>query len=642
MKISSYFLSLKTGKKLSLGFSTIILLMMVILLASILGLKNIQDKVIKSATGVELVNALFDARVSRTEYQYTSADGYLQKNGQAIERMAVILDTLKKLNWSKDDKTYLLNTEKAVDSYIRDRAPFIAAMSTKRQVEQRLNSVMICDYSRVIAKLSESDTLPAEQKLLAAQVAFIFNDIDSMLSDFKVKPTPDSMAVMKARLAEGISRTQQLLPFLPEKTRGMADDAIARMTTYSGNLTAYRDAWLALDGVSGTLTARANALTHSINVLHDQQEQNIENIVSRVEWVMQLIALVGILIGILLGWIITRAITRPLLDTLAMAQQIARGDLTQSLESNRQDELGKLMQAMSLMNSNLKNIIHDVRNSVDNVARSSTEIAAGNVDLSSRTEQQAAAVVETAASMEELTSTVALNAENAGHARRLSEQAAQKAAQGCQVSQSVIETMRNVQGSAHRISEITTVINGIAFQTNILALNAAVEAARAGEQGKGFAVVAGEVRNLASRSAQSAKEIESLIQESVGYVDTGFRLVEQAGSAMAEIETSVVQVRDIMSEIASATDEQSRGITQIAQAMSEMDTTTQQNAALVEESSAAANSLEEQALKLEEAVSVFRVSDDPLLASGSASRRPASGTVPKASVARQEESWTTF
>jgi methyl-accepting chemotaxis protein-2 (aspartate sensor receptor) len=266
------------------------------------------------------------------------------------------------------------------------------------------------------------------------------------------------------------------------------------------------------------------------------------------------------------------------------------------------------MQAVSTMNNNLKDILHNVRDGVDSVARSSSEIAAGNMDLSSRTEQQSAAVVETAASMEELTSTVALNAENAKHARQLAESASQKANEGSQISKMVIDTMKNVQSSSHRISEITTVINSIAFQTNILALNAAVEAARAGDQGKGFAVVAGEVRNLAQRSAQSAKEIESLIHESVSYVDSGFRLVEGAGVAMDNIETSVIQVRDIMSEIAAATDEQSRGISQIAQAMAEMDTTTQQNAALVEESSAAASSLEEQAVQLEKVVSIFRVS----------------------------------
>ncbi|WP_275248840.1 methyl-accepting chemotaxis protein [[Enterobacter] lignolyticus] len=616
--------------------------MIVILLTSILGLKNIQDKVTKGALSVQLINALFDTRLNRTYYQYTSEARYLQKNGEAVDRMMVILNELKAMSWSGKGQQLLLDTEEAVSNYIRDRAPFNDAVGKRYQQSQLLNSERLIGESRVFDGLSENGALSAEQKLQAAQLGFILNDIDSMLTDFKTTPTPQALAGAKARLEEGMARTKLLLPALSDKERATGNSVIVALSGFISALEPYRSAWLAVDGASVTLLARANELTQAINTLHEFQEQTVESIVVSVEWQMQLVALIGIIIGIVLACVITRAITRPLNATLLMAENIAQGDLTQTLESQRQDEIGKLMQAMSLMNRNLKNIIHDVREGIASVARSSTEIAAGNVDLSSRTEQQAAAVVETAASMEELTSTVALNAENAGQARRLSEQAAQKAAQGCQVSQSVIETMRNVQGSAHRISEITTVINGIAFQTNILALNAAVEAARAGEQGKGFAVVAGEVRNLASRSAQSAKEIESLIQESVGYVDTGFRLVEQAGSAMADIETSVAQVRDIMSEIASATDEQSRGITQIAQAMSEMDTTTQQNAALVEESSAAANSLEEQALKLEEAVSVFRVSDDTLLTPGSALHRPTPGAAAKAPVKRQEEGWTTF
>ncbi|ADO46433.1 methyl-accepting chemotaxis sensory transducer [[Enterobacter] lignolyticus SCF1] len=642
MKISSFLLNLKTGKKLTLGFVIIIVLMIVILLTSILGLKNIQDKVTKGALSVQLINALFDTRLNRTYYQYTSEARYLQKNGEAVDRMMVILNELKAMSWSGKGQQLLLDTEEAVSNYIRDRAPFNDAVGKRYQQSQLLNSERLIGESRVFDGLSENGALSAEQKLQAAQLGFILNDIDSMLTDFKTTPTPQALAGAKARLEEGMARTKLLLPALSDKERATGNSVIVALSGFISALEPYRSAWLAVDGASVTLLARANELTQAINTLHEFQEQTVESIVVSVEWQMQLVALIGIIIGIVLACVITRAITRPLNATLLMAENIAQGDLTQTLESQRQDEIGKLMQAMSLMNRNLKNIIHDVREGIASVARSSTEIAAGNVDLSSRTEQQAAAVVETAASMEELTSTVALNAENAGQARRLSEQAAQKAAQGCQVSQSVIETMRNVQGSAHRISEITTVINGIAFQTNILALNAAVEAARAGEQGKGFAVVAGEVRNLASRSAQSAKEIESLIQESVGYVDTGFRLVEQAGSAMADIETSVAQVRDIMSEIASATDEQSRGITQIAQAMSEMDTTTQQNAALVEESSAAANSLEEQALKLEEAVSVFRVSDDTLLTPGSALHRPTPGAAAKAPVKRQEEGWTTF
>ncbi|WP_246875724.1 methyl-accepting chemotaxis protein, partial [Pantoea ananatis] len=234
-------------------------------------------------------------------------------------------------------------------------------------------------------------------------------------------------------------------------------------------------------------------------------------------------------------------------------------------------------------------------------------------DLSSRTEQQSAAVVETAASMEELTSTVKQNAENAHHASQLATEASHNASRGGEIISDVISTMGGISQSSGKIGEIISVINGIAFQTNILALNAAVEAARAGEQGRGFAVVAGEVRNLAQRSSLAAKEIEALISESLSRVSNGTGLVNRAGVTMEDIVKSVTQVRDIMGEIAAASDEQNRGITQIAQAMTEMDTTTQQNAALVEESSAAASSLEDQAHELEKTVAVFRVPASGLL-----------------------------
>jgi methyl-accepting chemotaxis protein-2 (aspartate sensor receptor) len=643
MKISSYFLNLKTGSKLTLGFMIVIIMMIAILLTSILGLKNIQEKVLKGSINVELINDLFDARLSRTSYQYTGDLTYLKKNTEAINKMVAILEELKNFSWSEDGSQLLLRTENAVNNYIAERAPFNLAMKKKIEAEQLLDSAVICDDSRIIAALSLNDSLSIEQKYQAAQLAFIFNDIDSRLTDYKLKPVSATLAAMKEKLQEGISHAQSMQSWLPEKERAITVTAMAAFNQYLDALEPYQQAWAQLGVASDKLFARANELTDSINALHTQQERMIEHIVHQVQWSMQVVAALGIFIGVVLAYFITRAITRPLLETLNLAQRIADGDLTHSIESQRQDELGKLMQAMALMNGNLKSIIHDVRDGVANVTHSSTEIARGNIDLSSRTEQQAAAVVETAASMEELTSTVALNAENATHARTLSEEAAEKASQGCEVSRAVVETMRSVQNSAHRISEITTVINGIAFQTNILALNAAVEAARAGEQGKGFAVVAGEVRNLAQRSAQSAKEIETLIKESVGIVDTGFKLVEQAGTAMADIETSVGQVRDIMNEIASATDEQSRGISQIAQAMAEMDTTTQQNAALVVESSSAASSLEEQALKLEEAVSVFRISNEPMAKSRrNTASQTANPAKQKAKSSSDPDNWTTF
>lgn len=320
------------------------------------------------------------------------------------------------------------------------------------------------------------------------------------------------------------------------------------------------------------------------------------------------IGAVAILIGILVSVYITRQITRPVVENLALAERIASGDLTATIQTDRHDELGKLTHAMGRMNDKLRAMIGDVRDSVTSVSDSATKIATGNNDLSSRTEQQAAAVVETAASMEELTATVKNNAENARHASQIAAEASQNASKGGVVVHNVIATMADISASSKKIADITAVINSIAFQTNILALNAAVEAARAGEQGRGFAVVASEVRSLSQRSSQAAKDIAGLIEESVSRINTGSELVTHAGETMTQIVQSVTRVNDIMGEITSASEEQSRGIEQIARAVGELDTTTQQNASLVMESSVAANSLEEQAVLLEQLVSNFRVS----------------------------------
>jgi len=265
------------------------------------------------------------------------------------------------------------------------------------------------------------------------------------------------------------------------------------------------------------------------------------------------------------------------------------------------------MQALKDMNDNLVKVVAQVRMGTDTVATASTQIAAGNLDLSSRTEEQASSLEETASSMEELTSTVKQNAENARQANQLVVSTADVAAKGGAVVGQVVDTMASIKDSSRKIADIIGVIDGIAFQTNILALNAAVEAARAGEQGRGFAVVASEVRNLAQRSAGAAKEIKTLIEDSVGKVDAGSELVDEAGKTMDEIVTSVKRVTDIMSEIAAASQEQSAGIEQVNQAVTQMDEVTQQNAALVEEAAAAAESLQDQAAKLAEAVSVFKL-----------------------------------
>ncbi len=307
--------------------------------------------------------------------------------------------------------------------------------------------------------------------------------------------------------------------------------------------------------------------------------------------------------------VLRRTVLQPLQQSASRIERIAAGDLTMADEPTGRSEIGRLSHHLQQMQHALQQTVGAVRQGAEEIYRGTSEITAGNTDLSSRTEQQAAAIEQTAASMEQLTATVKQNADNAHHASKLAEDASGKASRGGQMVSGVVQTMGNISTSSKKISEITAVINSIAFQTNILALNAAVEAARAGEQGRGFAVVASEVRTLASRSAQAAKEIEGLIGASVSLIEQGSEEVIAAGSTMNEIVDAVKRVTDIMLDIAAASDEQSRGIVQVSQAISEMDKVTQQNASLVEEASAAAASLEEQAARLTQAVDAFHLQD---------------------------------
>jgi methyl-accepting chemotaxis protein len=306
---------------------------------------------------------------------------------------------------------------------------------------------------------------------------------------------------------------------------------------------------------------------------------------------------------------IARSITKPMHHAIKVAQSVAAGDLTTRIDVRNKNETGQLMQALKEMNASLLKTVQQVRIGTDTMATASSQIAAGNLDLSSRTEQQASALEETASSMEELTSTVKQNADNARQANQLAVSASEVALKGGQVVAQVVDTMDGINTSSKKIVDIIGVIDGIAFQTNILALNAAVEAARAGEQGRGFAVVATEVRSLAQRSAAAAKEIKALIGDSVGKVEAGSALVEQAGNTMEQVVASIQRVTDIMGEITAASNEQTAGIEQVNQAITEMDGVTQQNAALVEQAAAAAEALQEQAGSLAQVVSIFKLDD---------------------------------
>ncbi|MDR3479502.1 MAG: methyl-accepting chemotaxis protein [Burkholderiaceae bacterium] len=357
----------------------------------------------------------------------------------------------------------------------------------------------------------------------------------------------------------------------------------------------------------------------------DDLSKHVDDVAQDSKILVSSLILLFLAFGCLCAWYLTRGITRPMHEAVALARGVADGDLTASITVKSRDETGQLIGALKEMNDSLQRIVGEVRSGTDAIVTASGQIAAGNMDLSARTELQAGSLEETASSMEELSSTVKQNADNARQANQLARAASEVAVKGGTVVSQVVQTMGSINESSKKIVDIIAVIDGIAFQTNILALNAAVEAARAGEQGRGFAVVAAEVRSLAQRSAAAAREIKTLIGDSVDKVEAGGKLVDQAGATMTEIVECVRRVTDIMGEINAASDEQSSGIEQINQAIIQMDSVTQQNAALVEEAAAAAQSMQEQAGNLFQVVSVFKLDERAQQARAPQVALPASG-----------------
>nr|WP_314984247.1 methyl-accepting chemotaxis protein [uncultured Pantoea sp.] len=448
--------------------------------------------------------------------------------------------------------------------------------------------------------------------------------------EVKTPADTDLDATLQARFNDYINKG--LIPMIDAGKQGSFEGIIAQETDVTRKLDEDYNAVL-LKAIR-IRTDRANAITAEA----DHQ--------SRIGFIAMAVAFSAALVLVLLTFVfLRRVVINPLRQSVMRIERIAQGDLTSAPLPFGRSEIGTLIHNLQLMQQSLVTTVGTVREGAVAIYQGSSEISAGNTDLSSRTEQQAAALEQTAASMEQLTATVKQNAENAHHASQLAADASGKARSGGDLVNSVVKTMTNISGSSKKIAEITNVINSIAFQTNILALNAAVEAARAGEQGRGFAVVASEVRSLAQRSAQAAKEIESLIAESVTLIKDGSHQVGEAGSTMGEIVEAVRRVTDIMSEIAAASDEQSRGIQQVSQAVTEMDNVTQQNASLVEEASAAAASLEDQAGKLTQAVAAFRLQDLPATAgvaprASSPLKTPA--LAPRPALASGTDNWETF
>jgi len=479
----------------------------------------------------------------------------------------------------------------------------------------------------------------------------VVRSADPTLADF----FKQDAEVTSARATELIKKIEPLLSSEQEKQQFRKINALRKVYTLAkdGAVKAKSEGRTeeAARMLEQEFVPAAKAYENSVGVLVEMEQQQIAAAGHRIEAsiasstrTIAILSAIAMIVGIVCSWRLTRGIVAPIREAVDLAEAVAAGDLTRNIAAHSTDETGALLRALSHMNDSLVRIVADVRGGTDAIHGAAGEIASGNLDLSGRTEQQASALEETAASMEELTSTVKQNAENARQANQLTLAASEVATRGGVVVGEVVATMNAINESARKIVDIITVIDGIAFQTNILALNAAVEAARAGEQGRGFAVVAGEVRTLAQRSAAAAKEIKALIGNSVDKVDAGSRLVDQAGATMDQVVASIQRVTTIMGEIAHASQEQSAGIEQVNQAVTQMDEGTQQNAALVEQAAAAAGSLQDQASRLAHAVAVFKVdAGTPAMAARPAARAVAlvPGKPARATVAAGDD-WDAF
>jgi methyl-accepting chemotaxis protein len=480
----------------------------------------------------------------------------------------------------------IATVDEAFTKVLDERVPRVAELNV---VKQQVDQIRVSMRNMLI--MDQPADLKQQQEIILSARKAINNALDKLQAQIRTEKGKALLARIVEVHGNFIEPQNKFLDLL---AAGKHDDAKVHL------LTVVRPAQIAYNtAVDEQLKLQGELLKESA--------VNARAAMASVKTALWTSGAVAVVLAVLIALWIIRSITRPINQAVEVSRAVAAGDLSLQFDAHGKSETAQLLKALKEMQAGLAQVVGTVRHNAESVAMASEQIAQGNQDLSSRTEEQASALEETAASMEQLGSTVKQNADNARQANQLALNASTVAVKGGKVVGQVVDTMKGINDSSKKIADIIRVIDGIAFQTNILALNAAVEAARAGEAGRGFAVVAGEVRSLAQRSAEAAKEIKGLIEDSVQRVEHGTELVDQAGVTMNEIVSSIKRVTDIMDEISSASTEQSAGVAQVGEAVAQMDQATQQNAALVEESAAAAESLKQQAQQLVRGVAVFKL-----------------------------------
>lgn len=603
--VSSGIENLKISRKLLLSYMLLIIITFFIYAFASHGLESISNNNVRQNKTSEISKLLDNLKFYNVNFRYTKSIEYaeLQKKG-----LDTLIEQVRLLEVDKrDNASRKINQQLNIASadYKKISDDFVGSIETGRVIELNMQKSAIFDVGEQLTNKSRSAGFDVGLGEFSSYINLKLKDLRFRIADLVASKNEESFVKIENALKDIIKESDNYNSGSMNSSQELIAELKKNADVMIDNAHDFRKNSILQNELFEKLNQGSNETYAAMELLSKHQNMQTKNVIDNAKTIMLVASVSGSIIALCIAYFMTRHISKPLNETLNISSRIASGDLSASVISTRKDEFGELLVSIGMMNDRLKHIIDEVKVGVDNVSKASAEISLGNSDLSIRTDQQSSALVQTNNNIKQLSDAMKNNAQNAEYASIRTNAASANAENGGLIVKNVIIKMKTISENSSKISDITNVINGIAFQTNILALNAAVEAARAGEHGKGFAVVAGEVRTLAQRSAIAAKEIENLLSDAVLNIKDGVSLVTQSGETMEQIVSSVHQVNLIIEDIARVSEKQSKWLSDVHDAVSKMDITTKQNASLVKESAIASTSLAEQARQLNTLISVF-------------------------------------